>query len=167
MLGPAGLGVTIMTLLMTLYASSCAPAVAPGELDKLGAIRITIKDQPFSLWIADGYAEQQQGLMHVTAEQMAPLPDKTERGMIFIFDHESELSFWMKNTIIPLDIAYLDAQGGVLNTYTMAALDERIGQYTSNGPARYAIEVNAGVWSRIGLKRGDKIQLPAEATRQR
>ncbi len=131
------------------------------DLDKLGTVRLTIKQKAFELWIADDGSEQSQGLMFVTAERMAPLADGTQRGMIFVFDHEQVLSFWMRNTIIPLDIAYLDSDGLVVSTYTMAPLDERPGQYVSGAPVQYAIEVSAGVWERIGLASGDVIDIPA------
>lgn len=155
------IAVTTLALVMSMYAGSCTRAVKPEDLDKLGTVSVQIKAQPFQLWVADEWPEQERGLMFVTVERMAPLADGTGRGMIFVFDHEQPLSFWMKNTIIPLDIAYVDSKGTVLNTYTMAALDERAGQYPSNGAARYAIEVNAGVWSRIGLHGGDRIELPS------
>ena len=135
--------------------------ITAAKFPKLGTIDLTIKGEPFRLWVADDHFEQSQGLMYVTAERMAPLPDGTQRGMIFAFDYERELSFWMRNTIIPLDIAYLDSSGNVVKTYTMAPLDDRPGQYSSIQPARYAIEVNAGVFSRIGLKQGDTLDIPA------
>jgi uncharacterized membrane protein (UPF0127 family) len=147
-------------LAMALAGSSCG-ARKVEDLDKLGAVRLTIKNKAFELWIADDSAEQQQGLMHVTAERMAPLPDGAERGMIFIFDYEHELSFWMKDTIIPLDIAYLDSKGKVVSTHTMAPLDVRPWQYPSGKPAKFAIEVNAGVFATIGLRVGDIVDVPA------
>jgi len=156
-----GIGVAAVTLMMGVYAASCASANKPNELDKLGTTSITVKNQAFTLWVADDWQEQERGLMFITKEQLAPRPDGSERGMIFVFDHERQLTFWMKNTIIPLDIAYLDSKGTVLNTMTMAALDERPNAYPSAGPARFAIEVNAGVWSRIGVKAGDKFDIPA------
>ncbi len=158
--------VAILVLVVgaALTGSSCGTRQAE-ELDKLGTVRITIKDKPFELWIADAYAEQQQGLMHVSAERMAALPDGTQRGMIFVFDHEQQLNFWMKNTIIPLDIAYLDSAGKVVGMHTMAALDDRIGQYPSGAPALYAIEVNAGVFNTIGLHVGDVVDIPASLKR--
>jgi len=153
-------GILLSSLAMAAYGASCTPRRVE-ELDKLGTARVAIKGQAFELWVADDFSKQAQGLMFVTAERMAPLPDGTERGMIFIFDHEQTLNFWMKNTIIPLDIAYLDADGLVVATYTMAPLDERSGQYPSGSPAKYAIEVNAGVWGRIGLHPGDAIEIPS------
>ena len=154
------LGILWSCLAMSMYGASCSPKRVE-ELDKLGTVRLTIKQLPFELWIADDVSEQTQGLMFVTTERMAPLADGTERGMIFVFDRAHALNFWMKNTIIPLDIAYLDSAGVVVATYTMAPLDERPGQYTSGSPAQYAIEVNAGVWGRIGLRPGDIIKIPS------
>lgn len=147
-------------LALVLNATSCNPSSTPDGLDELGTVRMTIAGQVFELWIADEFAEHMQGLMYVSAERMAALLDGTERGMIFVFDHDQELSFWMKNTIIPLDIAYVDSDGTIVSTHTMAALDTRQGQYPSGGNARYAIEVNAGVWQRLGVSAGDTLDIP-------
>jgi len=152
---------------MFLHGLSCTPAPSPDKLDELGLMELSIRGQAFRLWIADEFAEHTNGLMQVSAERMARLPDGTERGMIFVFDHPRELSFWMRNTIIPLDIAYLDSDGTVVKTYTMAALDDRPGKYPSIQPAQFAIEVNAGVWSRIGLQSGDQIAIPAPLLKRR
>lgn len=150
----------LLGLLVPLLETGCS-ARRIDDLDTLGTVRLTIKQRAFELWVADDSAEQTQGLMHVTAERMVPLPDGAERGMIFVFDHSRELNFWMKDTIIPLDIAYLDSSGKVVAKHTMAPLDTRPGQYPSGDPAQFAIEVNAGVWSDIGLLVGDTIELPA------
>ena len=156
----AVIAMMLSCLTMPLCVASCTPR-RPEELDKLGTLRLSIKQQSFELWVADDVAEQTQGLMFVTAQRLSPLADGTERGMFFAFDHEQILNFWMRNTIIPLDIAYLDAGGVVAATYTMAPLDERTGQYPSIAPAQYAIEVNAGVWARIGLRAGDTVEIPS------
>ncbi len=148
-----------MSFAVMFYGSSCSPP-NPDDLDKLGFVDLTIKGTSFHLWLADDYSEQEKGLMFVTAERMAPLSNGTQRGMIFVFDHERELNFWMKNTIIPLDIAYVDSNGLVVNKHTMAPLDDRLGQYPSGKPARFAIEVNAGVFTDLGVKAGDKITIP-------
>lgn len=149
----------LCVLSFVLHGCACSPS-EPNALDSLGTIDLKIKDQPFRLWIADSSDEQQRGLMFVTADQMTPLPDGTKRGMIFIFSQERPLNFWMKNTIIPLDIAYLDANGVVVATYTMAPLDTSLNRYPSVQPAKYAIEVNADVFSDVGLKAGDVVKIP-------
>jgi len=146
---------------MSLVNMTCAPS-KPNPLDQLGTIDVPIKGQPFKLWVADSADETERGLMFITHDQMADLPGGVRRGMIFVFASERERSFWMKNTIIPLDIAYLDSQGKVISMHTMIALDDRHGQYPSNGAAMYAIEVNANVYAEIGLAVGDQIELPTD-----
>lgn len=146
---------------MSLVNVNCTPT-KPNPLDKLGTVDLSIKDQAFTLWIADSADEKEHGLMFVTREQMADLQGGTRRGMIFVFGSERQRSFWMRNTIIALDIAYLDAKGTVLSMHTMVALDDRHGQYPSNGPAMFAIEVNAAVYAEIGLRVGDRIDIPSD-----
>ena len=151
--------ISLLIWFATTTVTSCTPT-QPNDLGKLGTVDLTIKNQMVQLWIADENEERAKGLMFITSEEMADLPDGTKRGMIFIFEFEQHLSFWMKNTIIPLDIAYLDSTGKVLATHTMPPLDDRSGQYNSGSPARFAIEVNANVWDEIGLEVGDTIALP-------
>lgn len=160
------IGAIVLGLAAASHVASCTPT-GPNELDKLGTMKLTIKGQAFDLWIADDSTERARGLMEVTAKQMAPLPDGTKRGMLFVFPYEQYLSFWMKNTIIPLDIAYLDSNGRVVATYTMAPLDDRTGQYLSNSPARFAIEVNANVFTELGVDVGDKIEIPTSVLKAR
>ncbi len=150
----------LLSLAAAVSLSDCSRR-EPNRLNSLGTVHLTINDQPFELWIADENAEQERGLMFITAEEMAPLPDGTKRGMLFVFAHERYRSFWMKNTIIPLDIAYLDSEGIIVAIHTMVPLDDRLGQYTSRRPARYAIEVNADVLHNLGVKEGDRIAIPA------
>lgn len=144
---------------LLMFLPSCSSS-EPNELDKLGTVGMTVKSSRLRLWIADDSGEQLSGLMFVTAEQMADLPDGTRRGMIFVFRRDQQNSFWMKNTIIPLDIAYVKADGTVVSLYTMAALDTRTGQYPPREPYRFAIEVNAGTWTKLGLKPGDRLDIP-------
>ncbi len=121
---------------------------------------MTIKGQEFELWVANSFDEQNKGLMFINAKDMAPLPDGTERGMIFIFPFEQQLGFWMKNTIIPLDIAYARSDGTIVKIHTMTPLDTRRNQYPSGELARFALEVNAGVFAANGIGEGDVIAIP-------
>ncbi len=64
-------------------------------------------------------------------------------GMLFVFEYDQKLSFWMKNTYIPLSIAFIDAGGFIREIYDMAPLHENI-IYSSKNFVRYALEVNKG-----------------------
>ena len=78
--------------------------------------------------------------------------------MIFVFSDEQVRDFWMKNTFIPLDIVYLDNTGKVVAIRQMKARDET--SVSSDAPAQYAIEVNAGAARQAGVKEGTTIFLP-------
>jgi uncharacterized membrane protein (UPF0127 family) len=103
--------------------------------------------------IADDTSEQMRGLMHRTA--------LTEnRGMLFVFPDEEIRSFWMKNTLIPLSIAYIDSEGRIVDIQDMKPLDDDPPHYVSAEPARYALEVNRGFFEERGVKVEDRAELP-------
>jgi len=110
--------------------------------------------ETFTLEIADTPKKQQLGLMHRKS-----MPQ--DRGMIFVFEDERERSFWMKNTLIPLDIVYADAAGKVVSIKQMKPLDET--GISSDGPAKYAVELNQGAARRAGVATGDVLVIPEEA----
>ena len=162
--GPVRLGIALTTGMVLHSACSSTsepPAEVPtdrNDLEAMAVVDLQVKGQPFRVWVAPTPEEQQFGLMHVTTEQMAPLPDGTERGMLFVFSVELELAFWMKDTIIPLDIAYLRSDGTIVKIHTMPALETRT--FPSNGLARFALEVNAGRLDALGVFEGDRIEIP-------
>jgi len=155
------------SILMTIGFSSllggCVPD-EPNERDKLGIAEVKIKNLSVHAWIADNNDERMKGLMFVTAEEMVPLADGRERGMLFIFDRDQYSGFWMRNTIIDLDIAFLRPDRTIIQTFTMAALDE--GRYVPRESYRYALEVNAGVFERYGVGEGDKVDIPQSVLKQ-
>ncbi len=142
-----------------LACFGCSPD-KPNKLDKMHRAAITINEARFDAWVADNEEERERGLMFVGPEEMADLPDGAHRAMLFVFDYDQYLSFWMKNTIIPLDIAYIDSDGVIVSIHTMAPLDTRSGQYQSATPARYALEVNANLLGELGIKKGDQVVIP-------
>ena len=151
---------TLAAIAAVAGGMKCTPT-EPNRLDELPTVRMTIKGQAFELWVAESYAVQNAGLMYITAEQMAPLPDGTERGIIFVFDHSVRTPFWMKNTVISLDIVYIDKDGTVINMHTMPALDDRHNAYPPSDAYRYAIEIKANRLSELGVKPGDVLEIPA------
>ena len=81
--------------------------------------------------------------------------------MLFVFPDEDYRSFWMRNTLIPLDIVYLDAGGNVVSIKQMKPMDET--GVPSDFPAKYAIEMNQGAAAKAGVKVGDVLNIPANA----
>ena len=81
-----------------------------------------------------------------------------DQGMLFVFGFEQELNFWMKNTLIRLDIVYLNDALQVVDVQTMIPeheiLPDLLPIYTSAAPAKFALEVNAGVADQCGITPG-------------
>ena len=92
--------------------------------------------------------QQQTGMMMRT--EMA-----THEGMLFVFDDVSPRCFWMKNTLLPLSIAFIEDDGTVVNIAEMKPRSEA--SHCSEKPVRYALEMNSGWFAQRGLKRGDQI----------
>lgn len=81
-----------------------------------------------------------------------------ERGMLFIYESEKPLSFWMKNTLIPLDIVYFNGSGAYVSSSTMEpCLDDPCPGYPSGAPSKYALEVVAGFVQQVGVGEGWKL----------
>lgn len=125
------------------------------NLASMAASQVRFGDLTYNVWLARSPQEQQLGLMNTTE---AELP--ADRGMLFVFDYDRYQSFWMRNTIIPLDIAYIRSDGTVVKTYTMTPLDET--GYPSLEPARFVLEVRAGQFAEHGVKEGDRAEIPAD-----
>ncbi len=86
-----------------------------------------------------------------------------DRGMLFVFEKAQVLSFWMKNTLIPLDIIFVDENLAVVDVQTMRPEHEATGDslpvHTSAAPARYAIEVNEGAAATCEIETGAPVHL--------
>lgn len=136
------------------------PPTERNNLSNMRTATLGIKGQRFATWIAETEEQCRRGLMFVQSDQMATLPDGTHRAMLFVFDREEPRSFWMHNTVIPLDIAYARSDGTIVKIHTMTPLDTASWKYRSGRPSRYAIEVNANLFARLGIREGDRIELP-------
>jgi len=104
---------------------------------------------PVQVEIADTDAERRTGLMGRSALA-------EDAGMLFVFDREQPLSFWMKNTLIPLSVAYIDEGGTIVDIQDMQPLDET--SHPSAAPAKYALEANQGFFEAHGINVGDRLE---------
>jgi uncharacterized membrane protein (UPF0127 family) len=87
-----------------------------------------------------------------------------DHGMLFVFDRPQPLGFWMKNTYIPLSIAFVDAEGRIVNIEDMQPQDESV--HMSRAPALYAIEMRRGWFAAKGITAGDRVKGLPGASRQ-
>jgi hypothetical protein len=119
---------------------------------KMEQVKITIKGHTFNVAVARTPKELELGLMHVKPDEMGQ-----DEGMLFVFPRQQPLSFWMKNTVMPLDIAFINVQDKIVKTHTMKALDES--QYPSIQPAQFALEVHAGRLAALSIGEGDTVEM--------
>lgn len=140
-------------------ALAIAPVHAqPGKPNTgLPTIKLTIGAHTATAEVAANDAHRSTGLMY----RFSLPPDQ---GMLFVFDAVRPLSFWMRNTYIPLSIAFIDADGRILNIEDMAPKDER--STWSAGPALYALEMKKGWFAEKGIAAGALVKgLPGKADR--
>lgn len=118
----------------------------------------TLGGHKLDVMLARNSAEKTKGLMY-----FSKLSDN--QGMLFVYDTPQIMSFWMKNTKIPLDLVFFSENleitewiEGMLPGYGKP--DGLLPHYTSKRPAQYAIELSAGSVVRLGLKPGDRLEIP-------
>jgi uncharacterized membrane protein (UPF0127 family) len=81
-------------------------------------------------------------------------------GMVFLFDAKTRQCMWMRNTLIPLSVAFIDDDGSIVNIEDMEPRND--GSHCSTRPVRYALEMNKGWFAQRGMGPGSKVQgLPA------
>lgn len=137
--------ILVVTVMSILSCNAC------GTARTINSIELEIEQIRLNVEIAATPEERQIGLMN--RETLDP-----DSGMIFVFDKERAVSFWMKNTLIPLSIAYINKSGTILEIYDMTPLSlEPVKSKRSS--ILYALEVNQGYFTRNGISEGDTIDL--------
>lgn len=133
--------------LCALIFAACTSCASRGPSVELGG-------KSFSVELAETQQKQALGLMF--RESML-----ADEGMLFIFPAESPRSFWMKNTRIPLDIMYFNADLVMvsISADTPPCRVSRCPSYPSVAPAKYVLELNAGVASELGVGPGSRLTL--------
>lgn len=137
-----------------------APQSHPGDISNrlfqlrdLSTVSIKLPRATVSLWVMNSESKEAEGMMWLTEKDVKP-----DQGMIFVFGDESPRSFWMQNTLIPLDIIYITAKGKVLNIAGGKPRDET--SLPSSGPAQYVIELKQGQAAKFGVQPGTILDIP-------
>jgi uncharacterized membrane protein (UPF0127 family) len=125
-------------------------AVAVGtHADPLLTFPLRIKSHEIRVEVANTEKSMRKGLMF--RDRLAE-----NSGMIFVYSKPGIQGMWMKNTRIPLSVAFADADGRILNIEDMEPFSEE--SHSSRGPAAYALEMNRGWFSQRGIGPGDRIE---------
>lgn len=143
----------VFALLTACGGTDAARDAAPKTVDDRFAIRIG--DRTVQMQIAALPAELQKGLMF--RKEMGE-----DEGMLFVFMTAQPQGFWMRNTILPLDIGYLDPTGELREIYPMYPHDERPVNSRSRN-IQFCLEMNQGWFARSGVKPGARLDLKAVA----
>ena len=138
-----------VTLLLIVMA-----CVQPAAAQSLPTAELTINGHRVTAEVATTVATRAVGLMR----RFSLRPD---HGMLFVFDAPQPLTFWMKNTYIPLSIAFIGADGRILNIEDMAPQTESA--HNSRGAAMFALEMKKGWFAQFEITAGDRVDGLAKA----
>lgn len=137
----------------------CSGGPASGEDGEFATSRLVVTGDGgrhvFTVELAVSAAQLSQGLQN--RRQLAP-----DAGMLFDFKVSRPVSFWMKNTYLPLDIMFIAADGGIVEI-VRDATPLSLTKISPSGPARAVLEVNAGTAKRLGINIGDRVEHPVFA----
>ena len=138
----AGLSLLWLAVLIACLQAGLAHAQLPLITLKIGGHELTAE-------VAATDPERAQGLMH---RRMLP----ESRGMLFVFPRIEEHGMWMMNTYLPLSVAFLDADGIIINIEDMTPHTRDV--HAATRPARYALEANRGWFAKRGIRPGTKVE---------
>ncbi len=134
--------------LAVLLIALSAQAQTPGGQPPLPLVQLQSGMYLVKAEVASDYSTRMQGLM--MREKMAP-----NEGMLFVFPDREKQCMWMKNTLLPLSVAFIDEAGVILNIENMQPQTEN--SHCSAAAARYALEMNLGWFKAKNIKAGSKI----------
>jgi uncharacterized protein len=148
---------SLAVLVLAVAASATTVAAAEACREDTTLLRGDWGTARFRVEIADDEAERAQGLMY--RESMP-----TSAGMLFVYDRPQPMSFWMRNTLIPLDMIFIDETGVVQHVHHMAKpLDET--PIVGGDELLAVLEINGGLAKRLGIEAGTELRHPAFADR--
>jgi len=145
----------ILSAACLLFSFSCSRAASAQTIDRpnpqLRTVTIKSGTVELKVEVARTELERNRGLMFRKSL-------KPGNGMLFDFDADQKVSFWMRNTTLPLSVAYIGSDGTMYQILDLVPLSEE--PRPSTRSVRYALEVPQGWFSQVGLKEGDRFEIP-------
>lgn len=131
-----------------LAAALVATAALAHAGPPMPVAHVRVASHPLRVEVAASVEQRMKGLMF--RDKLAK-----DDGMLFVFDEPGYHAMWMRNTLLPLSVAFVDGEGRILNIADMEPQSDD--QHAAAGPARYAIETNKGWFAAHRVKAGDKV----------
>jgi uncharacterized protein len=138
-----------ISAVITALLVSASPFAASQQSMKFPVIPLNAGIHVIKAEVAAKDVERQQGLMY--REKMGP-----NEGMVFLFEAPAGVCMWMKNTFIPLSVAFIDESGKIINIEEMQP--QTTDSHCARKPARYALEMNLGWFKQKNIKAGSVIE---------
>lgn len=142
-----------------LLSTALAAAEPVGLLNNFSRSQLlVVSDQRpmcrfFNIYLAVTPAQKARGLMHIESLEW-------HEGMLFLYPEPGEITMWMKNTLIPLDMLFIDAQRNIIRIEA-ETVPHSEALISSRGPAQAVLELRGGAAARFGIQHGDRIIYPA------
>ena len=155
MTGRTGRAVARVAGILVALVAMLTPLAACSSENRL-VLHTATGDYAFSVELVETPADRNRGLMF--RQSLAP-----DAGMLFDFGDEQPVSFWMRNTFIPLDMIFIRADGTVANVHVNARPHDPTG-IPSDGAVRFVLEIPGGRSIEIGLEAGDRVAHPRIGT---
>lgn len=146
-------------MLWPILASACVAGTFEAAREQtLPWLEARLGNHPLRVMVANSLGEQQRGLMFRPSL-------KEGEGMLFVHDSPRILSFWMKNTLVPLDLLFFSPKGEVTEWIQGLKPDpgipeDELPSYTSREEAQFALEVASGTIAKWGIRKGDRLTVP-------
>ena len=140
-------------VMLTCIGAATESTASDSRSDSTLIIATRNAEHRFTIELARTPAEMERGLMF--RDRLAP-----DHGMLFLYEEDRAVSFWMKNTLIPLDLIFADATGRIVQI-AERAVPMSTALISSDGPVRAVLEVNGGTADRLDIAVGDRLVHPA------
>lgn len=125
------------------------------QLRELQKVEAAIGAHKVRLYVCDSDTKRQEGMMWLVDKDVA-----ADEGFLFIFPDAEQASFWMRNTLIPLDVCFFSPEKKLLNVQHGKPQDDSA--LPSEGAMQFVVELKSGIAGKLGLKKGDLLKFPEE-----
>jgi len=142
----------LAAMLVVLMGMALALGSCDARAGRMERVEVTVGSAVFDVEVARTDAQRERGLMKRRSLG-------SREGMLFVFEADQRLVFWMKDTLVPLSIAFLSSEGQILQIEDMVPRSEKA--IRSRLSARYALEVPRGAFDEVGAVEGATVGLPA------